>query len=122
MKFLLALLPTVMLVVYGQLVTKWRVAKIATAVAPDAGVAARLFAYLSDPLVLSAYVAVFASSLSWMFVVDRYPLSQAFPVHIGVTFMLVVIGSARLLGEVISPTRVAAILLIVAGVVLGSRG
>lgn len=121
MKLVLAILPTMLLVVYGQLIIKWRVGALAEAAAPAAGALSRLASYLSDPYILSAYLAALASSMTWMFVIESHPVSLAFPVHIGLTVMAVVAGGIYLFGEPLTAPRILAVCLIVAGIVVGAR-
>ncbi len=121
MRLILAILPTMLLVVYGQLVIKWRVGVLADAAHPASAPLARLLTYLADPYILSAYVAALASSMTWMFVVESYPVSLAFPLHIGMTVMAVVIGGIYLFGEPITAWRILAVFLILAGIAIGSR-
>jgi multidrug transporter EmrE-like cation transporter len=121
MRLILAILPTMLLVVYGQLMIKWRVGVLAEAAHPAAAPLVRLLTYLSDPYVLSAYIAALASSMTWMFVVESYPVSLAFPLHIGLTVMAVVLGGIYLFGEPITAPRILAVGLILAGIVIGSR-
>jgi multidrug transporter EmrE-like cation transporter len=121
MKLLLALLPTVVLVVYGQLVTKWRVAHLFDPLQNTSGRMDRLFVYLNDPYILSAYAAALAASVAWMFVIERHALSLAFPLYIGITVLSVVLGGVLLFGEQMNAMRTIAILLIVTGVALGSQ-
>jgi multidrug transporter EmrE-like cation transporter len=106
MRLILAILPTVLLVVYGQLVIKWRVAALSGLANPADGPLGRLVSYLGDPYILSAYVAALASSMTWMFVVESYPLS---------------VGGIYLFGEPITASRILAVCLILAGIVIGSR-
>jgi len=121
MKLVLSILPTMFLVVLGQLVIKWRV-NLLSAVAPPASAPwERLGLYLSDPYILGAYVAALASSVTWMFVVERYAVSLAFPLYIGLTVMSVVLGGIYFFGEPATPWRILAIVLILAGVAVGSR-
>jgi len=121
MRLILAILPTMLLVVYGQLVIKWRVAALSGLANPADGPLGRLVSYLGDPYILSAYVAALASSMTWMFVVESYPLSLAFPLHIGLTVMAVVVGGIYLFGEPITASRIVAVCLILAGIAIGSR-
>jgi multidrug transporter EmrE-like cation transporter len=118
MRLLLAILPTMLLVVYGQLMIKWRVEVLSGVASAPMG---RLAVYLTDPYIISAYVAALASSMTWMFVVESHPLSLAFPLHIGLTVMAVVLGGIYLFGEPISAPRIIAVCLIVAGIAVGSR-
>jgi multidrug transporter EmrE-like cation transporter len=54
-------------------------------------------------------------------VVERYPVSLAFPLHIGLSVMAVVIGGIYLFGEPITLSRILAVVLILAGIAIGSR-
>lgn len=121
MKLLLALLPTVVLVVCGQLVTKWRVAYLLDPIQNSSGMIDRLFVYLKDPYILSSYVAALVASVAWMFVIERYALSLAFPLYIGITVLSVVVGGVFLFGEEMTTVRAIAVLLIVIGVAIGSQ-
>lgn len=121
MRLILAILPTMLLVVLGQLLIKWRVGVLAAAAPSAAGPLDRLSLYLTDPYVLAAYVAALASSVTWMFVVESHPVSLAFPLHIGLTVIAVVAGGIYLFGEPITAPRIVAVCLILAGIVVGSR-
>ena len=122
MKLLLAIIPTVLLMVYGQLVIKWRVQALFEGGNSHPEGMSRLFTYLSDPLILSAYLTSLAASVAWMFVVERYAISIAFPLYIGLTVVVVAIGGVVLFNEPMTGSRLAAIALIVAGVAIGARG
>jgi multidrug transporter EmrE-like cation transporter len=121
MKLLLAMSPTILLVVYSQLITKWRVQLLGGNAPAEAGRWGRAFAYLSDPYVISAYVAALVGSITWMFVVERYAISVAFPIYIGLTVMFVVVAGMLVFGEDVTPMRVLAIVFILVGVAIGSR-
>lgn len=122
MKLLLAMAPTIFLMVYSQLVTKWRVQSLFAEGgqgAPDG--LARLTTYLTDPLIVSAYAAALAASMVWMFVVERYAISIAFPLYIGLTVAMVAIGGVTMFGEPVNSSRLISIVLILAGVAIGAR-
>ena len=121
MKLLMAVLPTILLTGYSQLITKWRVAALAVNSAPSMGILERAFGYLLDPFIVSAYVFSLLSSIAWLFVVEKHPVSIAFPVYVGVLFALVTLGSALWLNESFSIQHLAGLLLILAGVVVISR-
>ncbi|HZS65765.1 MAG TPA: SMR family transporter [Burkholderiales bacterium] len=121
MRLILAILPTMLLVVFGQLLMKWRLGVLSPAAHSASGPLDRLALYLTDPYVLGAYVAAFASSITWMFVLESHPVSLAFPLHIGLTVMAVVLGGIYLFGEPLSAWRIFAVCLIVAGIAIGSR-
>jgi multidrug transporter EmrE-like cation transporter len=121
MRLILYLLPTITLVVFGQLLVKWRINVLYEAASSASGPLGRLALYLGDPYILSAYVAALASSVTWMFVVESYAVSLAFPLHIGLTVMSVVLGGIYLFGEPVTASRIVAVCLILAGVAIGSR-
>jgi multidrug transporter EmrE-like cation transporter len=121
MKLLLALAPTVLLVVFGQLVTKWRVQTFNGSFQAVDGRLARAWVYLTDPYVLAAYAAALAGSVAWVFVVERYAISVAFPLYIGITVLLVTAGGVVLMGEQLTTSRVIAVVLILTGVAIGAR-
>ena len=121
MKMLIAIMPTVLLVVIGQLVTKWRVQLLGSVPDGNGDRLSRAAVYLTDPYIIAAYVAALLGSVAWMFVVERYAISVVFPLYIGLTVLLVVLGGVVIFGEHMSITRVLAIVLILAGVALGAR-
>jgi multidrug transporter EmrE-like cation transporter len=122
MSILIRVLPIALLVAYSQLVIKYRVNN------PDMQLALthhgfyKYIAYVLDPYVMSAYIAGLAGSLIWLFTVARLPLAQAFPIYQGLTFLLVVLGSATLLDEPLNFAKLLGAALILAGVTIGSQG
>jgi multidrug transporter EmrE-like cation transporter len=121
MKLLLTMSPTVILVVYSQLATKWRVGTLFGDTVPAVDALSRLLIYLKDPYIVSAYFASFIASITWMFVVENHAISKAFPIYIGSVILLVTIGGLLIFREPISPQRMASIALIILGVILGSN-
>jgi len=121
MKLLLAMLPTILLTAYSQLIIKWRVTALAATAGDCTGVAARVTRYLVDPYVLSAFVFSFLSAIAWFYVAERYPVSIAFPTYVGVLFGIVTVGSTLLLNETISAQHLVGLALILAGVVVVSQ-
>lgn len=117
MKNYLLILPVALLVVYSQLMMKWRAG--AVTIPTDAGILRQLFAYLSDPLIISAYIAALFGSFAWLYVVTKLSLTVAFPAYIGITFALVMLGGWYFLAEPLPPIKLLAVLLIFVGVVLG---
>lgn len=116
-KTYLLILPVTLLVTYSQLIVKWRTK------GEDQLHATTIFqhvlAYLGDPLVLSAYAAALFASFAWLYVITKLPLTVAFPIYIGSTFVLVMLGGWWFLSETLNSLKVIAILLIMAGIVLG---
>jgi multidrug transporter EmrE-like cation transporter len=121
MKVLIAVLPTVFLTAYSQLIIKWRVSTLATASVQHLGLVHRAFTYLSDPFIVSAYAFALLSGVAWFFVAERHPISIAFPVYIGVLFSIVTVGSTIWLRESISIQHLVGLALILVGVAVVSR-
>ena len=114
--------PTVLLIVYGQLILKWRLSSFGALPPDDLDKAIFLLKALLDPYIASAYVATFLGALTWMATISRIPLSVGFPVYYGLTFAFVSLGSAWLLNEQITSLKLIGSGLILLGVVVGSMG
>lgn len=121
MKLLVAVLPTILLTSYSQLVTKWRVATLAAGSTATMSASERTLGYLVDPYIISAYVFSLLSSIAWLFVVEKHPVSTAFPVYVGAMFAFVTIGSAVWLKESVSVQHLVGLLLILVGVTFISQ-
>jgi multidrug transporter EmrE-like cation transporter len=121
MKLLLAALPSILLTSYSQLVIRWRVSTLAATSLQSTSFTERTFVYLLDPLVISGYAVALLSSIAWFSVAEKYPISMAFPVYVGVLFSIVTIGGALLLKEAITIQHLAGVALIFVGVVVVSR-
>ncbi|WP_291993476.1 hypothetical protein [Candidatus Accumulibacter sp. ACC003] len=117
MKTYLWILPIATLVTYSQLVVKWRASTLGDVASHGFG--QHLLKFLTDPVILSAYAAALFASFAWLYVVTKLPLVVAFPVYIGVTFAMVLLGGWFFLAETLSATKVVAVLLIFSGIILG---
>jgi multidrug transporter EmrE-like cation transporter len=117
MKTYLLILPIALLVTYSQLIVKWRVNTMDASVSSSS--LQQLFKFLADPVILSGYIAALVASFAWLFVVTKLPLTVAFPVYIGVTFAMVLLGGGVFLAETLTATKLVAVLLIFGGIVLG---
>ena len=117
MKNYLLILPVALLVTYSQLIVKWRAS--ANVAGSETGWIGKIIAILSDPVILSAYGAALLASFAWLYVITKLPLTIAFPVYVGATVALVMLGSWFFLAESITPVKLLAVSLIFAGIVLG---
>jgi multidrug transporter EmrE-like cation transporter len=113
----LLILPIALLVTFSQLIVKWR-SNTDEAVA-GLTYSQHLMKYLLDPVILSAYAAALFASFAWLYVVTRLPLMVAFPVYIGITFVMVLFGGWFFLAEAMSATKLVAVFLILCGIALG---
>ncbi|MDH6591651.1 multidrug transporter EmrE-like cation transporter [Variovorax sp. TBS-050B] len=117
MKNYFLILPIALLMAYSQIVVKWRSSHAAEQLASP-NFARQLFNFLTDPVILSAYGAALLASFAWLFVITKLPLTSAFPIYIGVTFLMVLLGGAYFVSETLSPMKIAAVLMITAGIAL----
>lgn len=117
MRNYLMILPIALLVTYSQLIVKWR-SSLGEELS-SASFLQQLIKFLSDPVILSAYAAALIASFAWLYVVTKLPLTVAFPIYIGVTFAMVLLGGWFFLSETLTATKLIAVLLIFSGIVLG---
>ena len=117
MKNYLLIVPVALLVTYSQLIVKWRANTALDLASPS--FSKQLSKFLTDPVILSAYAAALIASFAWLYIVTKLPLTVAFPVYIGATFAMVLLGGAYFLSETLSATKAVAVLLILGGIVLG---
>ncbi|MFM8741494.1 MAG: EamA family transporter [Cytophagales bacterium] len=112
---------TVLFSAYGQLILKWRLNQLG--VVPQALKEKFIFLFLAvfDPYIFSGFVAAFLASLTWMAALTKFELSQAYP-FTSMSFVVVLVASYFLLNEPITWAKIAGCGLIVAGLVLMSRG
>jgi multidrug transporter EmrE-like cation transporter len=115
----LLIFPIALLVTFSQLIVKWRSNTTESVVGLT--FSQQFVKFVVDPIVLLAYVAALVASFAWLYVVTRLPLTVAFPVYIGVTFAMVLLGGWYFLAEAMNTTKVVAVLLILCGIALGLR-
>lgn len=112
---------TILLTTYGQLVLKWQVTTPAAApfrFMDDWPVIALL---LLRPWVISALASAFLASLCWMMAMSRLELSKAYP-FMALNFLLVGLLAIPLFGEALTRPKIIGLALVIAGLVVLSRG
>jgi drug/metabolite transporter (DMT)-like permease len=80
-----------------------------------------LLGMIWDPWVLSGIVAGFFAFLCWMAAITKFELSYAYP-FMSLSFLLVLILSAILFQEPLTVSKAVGVGLVVAGIIIGSRG
>jgi multidrug transporter EmrE-like cation transporter len=111
---------TILLTVFGQLILKWQVA-LAGPLPPTASAKAAYFlGLLFRPWILGAFAAAFLASIAWMAAMTKFNLSYAYP-FMSLTFVLVLLLSWLLFHEPLSVSNVIGLLLIIAGIIVGSQ-
>lgn len=120
MAWLLVLL-TIVGTVYGQLVLKSQINEAGRLPDPADERLRFLLGLLANPWVISVFAAAAIAALAWMGALTRIDLSRAYP-YMGLTFVIVLMGSALFFDEPLTAPKVAGTLLVVAGVVVASQG
>lgn len=112
---------TVVLTVYSQLIVKWRVSRAGALPVDLAKKAVFFTGLLLDPWILTAVLGAFFAGLAWMAAMTQLELSYAYP-FMSLAFVLVLVFSAFLFHETVTAPKVLGMLLIIAGIIVTSRG
>ncbi len=110
---------TVALTVLGQLVVKWRVLRHGHIPPSLQGKVSYLTGLLIDPWVLLGLLAAFVAALAWMSALSRLEISRAYP-FMGLSFVMVLLLSAVFFGEAVTAAKLAGVILVVTGIVVGA--
>ena len=111
---------TVLFTVYGQLILKWRLGFLGAMPAGGFEKVIYLLKILFDPFIFSGLFAAFIASLFWMAAMTKFDISYAYPfVTAGLTILTATAGIV-LLGESLSPQKIAGVLTICIGVIVMS--
>jgi multidrug transporter EmrE-like cation transporter len=121
MKLFYAMSPVVLLIVYSQLITKWRATELTIKFGDANSLFDKALLYAKDPYIITSYIAALLASILWIFVVEKYDLSVAFPVYVGLTVLFVILGGCLFFSEIFNFTKLISMMLIVMGVALASR-
>lgn len=114
-------LGSVLFTVYGQLVVKWQVSKAGQLPATLSEKLHFLLHLVLNPWVMSAMAAGFFALLCWLAAMTRFELSYAYP-FMSLAFVLVLILSAVLFHETVTVPKVLGVVLVMAGIIVASRG
>lgn len=110
---------TIGLTVYGQLIVKWRIARLGHLPPSISAKLTYLVNLLADPWVLSAFGAAFLAALCWMAALSRLEISRAYP-FMGLSFVIILLLSSPLFGEALTPAKVIGVALVIAGIAVGA--
>jgi multidrug transporter EmrE-like cation transporter len=112
---------TILLTVYGQIVLKWQVGAAGPLPANTMDKVEFLARLLLNPWIISGFVAAFLASIAWMGAMTKFDISHAYP-FMSLNFVLVIALSAFLFAEPVTPLKLAGLVLIISGIVVGSQG
>jgi multidrug transporter EmrE-like cation transporter len=117
----LYILGTVLFTVYGQLVLKWQVRSVGALPADVGGIARYMGRLLANPWIVSSFGAGFLAFLCWAAAMTKFELSYAYP-FMSASFVLVMVMSALVFHETVTPAKVVGLAFIVIGIIVASRG
>ena len=117
MNFLIAAI-SILLAVAGQLLMKRGMMLFGTF--PATQILYKIIPMFMNPFVFFGFVCFGLSSIFWLIVLSRLPLSLVYPM-VSVAYVLVALASVIFLKETVSLVRWAGIGIIICGVVLISR-
>ena len=112
---------TIILTVYGQIAIKWQILKVGTLPEPFSEKLTFMLHLLLNPWIVSALAAAFLASFFWMAALTKLQLSHAYP-FMGLSFILVLLGSGFFFHESITLYKVSGVMLIFIGMAIASQG
>lgn len=111
----------VFLTVCGQLILKWQVAKAGPLPLSFPERVTFLLRLVFNPWIIAGLFAGFLAFLSWMAAMTKFELSYAYP-FMSLAFVLVLVSSALFFHETVTTAKILGMLLIIAGIIITSRG
>lgn len=112
---------TIAFTVYSQLIMRWQVLAAGPLPADIEGKLNYVGHLLLNPWVLSGVVATFFAGISWMLAMTKFEISYAFP-FVSLTYVLVLAAGAFVFKETFSLIKIFGTVLIVAGLIVISKG
>ncbi|MBX9903516.1 MAG: EamA family transporter [Burkholderiales bacterium] len=112
---------TIFLTVYSQIVIKWQVVAAGAFPLETPDRLWFLAKLLVNPWVISALAAGLLAVVSWMAAMTKLELSHAYP-FMSLAFVLVLVLSALVFHEPVNAWKIAGLVLITAGIIVGSQG
>ena len=107
---------------FGALIIKYKINKMGEVKFSSLRIVINYFIeLLRSPLIIGGIISIFISAFVWMIALSRLQISVAYPVAVGLNFLVVVIIALLLLGEQLTFTKVIGILLIFISIFLLSR-
>jgi multidrug transporter EmrE-like cation transporter len=112
---------TIVLGVYGQLILKWQTGKLGSF--PDSTAARFTYMrhFLLNGWVISSLIGAAVAALAWIAALSHLELSRAYP-FVSASFVLVLLLSAVIFKESLTPLKLVGALLIVSGLIIGTQG
>jgi multidrug transporter EmrE-like cation transporter len=114
------ILLTVLFGLYGQMVLKWQVNLAGPLPTTWPERATYVLRLLLNPWVVSSLGGAFLGMVTWMMALTKADLSYAYP-FTSLTFVLILVASALVFDEAVTPAKLVGLSLIIAGIIVSSR-
>jgi multidrug transporter EmrE-like cation transporter len=111
---------TITLTTYGQLIVKWQVDKAGHFPDSASGKVEFLLRLMVNPWVISVFAGAVIAAMAWMAALTHFELSRVYP-FVALSFVGVLVMSALVFDESLTAFKVTGVLLIVAGLTVGSQ-
>ncbi|HVF78903.1 MAG TPA: EamA family transporter [Solirubrobacteraceae bacterium] len=113
-------LTTVALTVYGQLIFKWRIDEAGAFPTGSSERVEYVVRLALNPWMVSVIIATLAASVTYGAALTRFDLSDAYP-FMALSFVFVLLLSGWFFNESVTTLKVVGVVLIVAGIAIGSQ-
>jgi multidrug transporter EmrE-like cation transporter len=117
----LYILSTILFTVYSQLVLRWQVGAAGQAPADTVGKVSFIASLLMNPWVITGILATFLAGVSWMLAMTRFEIGYAYP-FVSLNYVIILAASVLYFQESLSASKIVGTVLVVAGIVVISRG
>ena len=112
---------TVVFTVYGQIILKWQTMNAGPLPIEFIDKIWFMCKLIINPWVISAFLAAFLASLTWMAAMTKFDLSHAYP-FMSLAFIFVLVLSGVFFNEPITTMKIVGLIFIVIGIVISSQG
>jgi multidrug transporter EmrE-like cation transporter len=112
---------TIFFTVYGQIIIKWQIRTSGGIPSHFPDSIYFILKFIINPWIISSLTAAFLAFLCWVAALNKFDLSFAYP-FMSLSFALVLILGWLLFSEPMSIPKVVGIVMIFAGVIVGSQG
>jgi drug/metabolite transporter (DMT)-like permease len=112
---------TILLGVYGQIILKWQTNRAGPFPTVTADRISYLRHFLLNPWVISSLCGAVLAAGAWIIALSKLELSRAYP-FVSASFVLVLLLSALIFHEHLSPLKIVGAVLIISGLIVGTQG
>ena len=110
---------TIVFTVYGQIILKWRISKLAWVMA-DGGLLDKVKCYLTllfDPFIFSCFVSAFVASVCWTMAMTKFEITVAYP-FMSLSPAIVLILGVFFLNETFTWGKLIGLIFLITGIIL----